>query len=66
MQFKQKYRLLFHKVLPKTRKKILKERGPNKGFILFYCVEEEIVCVFDSIREIARNKERLEDPREET
>lgn len=45
MQCKQKYRLLFNKVLPKTRKKIFKETGPNKGFILFYCVEEETVYV---------------------
>lgn len=44
MQGKQKYRL-FHKVLPKRRKRILKETEPTKEFILFYYVREETVCL---------------------
>lgn len=47
----------------KEKKRILKETGPNNGFMLFYWVEEKI-CRLDSIRKTASNKEKFEDPRE--
>lgn len=45
MQCKQKYRLLFHKALPRRRKRTLKETGPNEGFAILLCGRRNYVCL---------------------